>query len=85
MQSIAEKMARMQINLILICYKLTPTEKKAAEQFVNLVRKTRPGQHASEGFFCPDMDPKEVEKLFTKRIANFKLEYNQPLIMETFR
>lgn len=59
---------------MLICYKLTPQEKRAAEVFVNQVKKKRKGLHACEAFFCLDQKASDIQKLF-KRIANYKIDY----------
>lgn len=84
LEAMAEKIVRLQVNLILICYKLTPLEKKAAELFVSQIKKKRKGLPACESFFCLDQKESDIQKLF-RRIANYKIDYYQPLIMETFR
>jgi hypothetical protein len=55
-----------------------------AEEFVADIQKKRQGLPACEAIFKLDKKADEIEQLF-KQIANYKIEYNQPLIMETFR
>ena len=75
MATLAEKIARMRINLILVCYKLQSFEKQLAASFIELIKTKRPGLTTVDAFFCPDSDAKDMEKLF-QRIANFKLMYD---------
>lgn len=64
MGSLADKIARMRINLILICYKMNSFEKQLAESFIDLIKTKRPGLTTVDAFFCADYDSKNVEKLF---------------------
>ena len=83
---VAEAYLKNQINIVLICYDLTKEDIKLAQGFIKQMRTatTDDGIAMCEAHLLLDPDPSEVERLFEKRLANYKNQINSPLIIETF-
>ena len=74
-----------KINIVLVCYDLPQEDLKLGEHFVNMMREPNDdGIPQCDAHMLLDPEPAEVEKLFEMRLANYKIQRNSPLIIETF-
>ena len=71
---VADAYLKNQINIVLICYDLSRKDIKLAQGFIQQMRTaaTDDGIAMCESHLLLDPDPSEVEKLFEKRLANYK-------------
>ena len=82
---IAEKLVRLQVNTILVCFDLDDRERQMAEEFVQRIEQLQADKIITvQAFLLEDKTPSEVEEFMIKRVANYKIPKNAPLIIEKF-
>ena len=81
----AELFVKHQVNIILICFNPQRNDIKTAEAFVKRIKQLSVDRiMPTEAFLLFDPTPFDVEELMMKRVANYKITKNAPLIIETF-
>lgn len=82
---IAEKLVKLQVNVILICFNLDPRERQMAEDFVEHIEQLQADKIITvQAFLLEDKTPSEIEEFMIKRVANYNIPKNAPLIIEKF-
>lgn len=79
LQQACQNLDTHRVNLLLFVYSRSLQEKAYAEQLVQHIRH----KHDVEALVWMDPSPQEVSEAF-KSIANYRLDTDLPLIMETF-
>ena len=85
LDSVVDIFVKYQVNIVLVCYDLTQEEVRLGQHFVNQMRAPNDdGIPQCDAHMLLDPEPTEVEKLLEMRLANYKIQSNSPLIIETF-
>ena len=83
--NVAELFVKHQVNVILICFNPRPIEIRAAEHFLKRIKQLGSDKIMPvEGYLLFDPSPCELEELMVRRVANYNIPKNAPLIIETF-
>ena len=76
---------KYQINLVLVCYDLSAEDHERAQDFTNKLRTpNEDGIPRCESYLLSNPKSNDLEELLECRLANFKIQKNSPLIIETF-
>ena len=74
-----------QVNVILICFEPSAREIKLAKAFVAQIKRLSENLITPvTAYFLADPTPKDIETIMLKKVANFQIPKNAPLITETF-
>ena len=85
LNTVAELFVKHQVNIVLLCFNPSRSEKRIAEQFVQRIKHLSADKiMPTEAFLLYDPTPEEVKQVMVKRVANYKIPKNAPLIIETF-
>ena len=76
---------KYQINLVLVCYDLSAEDHERAQDFTKKLRTpNEDGIPRCESYLLSNPKSNDLEELLECRLANFKIQKNSPLIIETF-
>ena len=76
---------KYQINLVLVCYDLTVEDHERAQDFISRLRSpNEDGVPQCDAHMLANPKTNDLEELLECRLANYKIQKNSPLIIETF-
>ena len=83
MITLAEKLVRHHVNMFIICDELSPQEYDYAKEFKQEIENLNKEYKSCEVYLVSAMKSENVELYMERRVTNYKMTTNNPLIIET--